>query len=89
MMEEIKRPKILERNGKLSEYVKGFIVDRSGGVIGVVLVDSKRLVIEFFGRVSPMLVYDKITGEADIMFEEFPTDPRKVLKRFIKNRGHD
>jgi len=84
MEESIRRPNILDKDGKLSENVKGFIVDRRGELIGLVLSDFDRLIIEFLGKKSPMIVFDKRRDETEIVFEEFPIDPRRVLRKFIK-----
>jgi len=86
MEETTKRPPIMNGNGKLSDNVKGLIVDREGQLIGVILISNDKLIIEFFGKTSPMIAYNKWSGEAEVLFEEFPADPRRILKKFIEAR---
>jgi len=83
---ETRRPNILTKDGTLSENVGGFIIDRNGEVIGVVLVDMKldNLIIQFMTKNSPMIIYNRVEDKAEVFFEEFPADPKRVLKNFVK-----
>lgn len=74
----------MDKDGKLSEAVKGFIVERSGKVIGMVLFDFDRLIIEFLAKDSPMIIYDKTTGKTDVYHEPYVADPKRVLKKLVK-----
>lgn len=78
-MEEITRPAIIE-DGKWGKNVKGIIRDLDNNIIGVVLQSDDNLIVEFFGKISPMIVYNKNTKEVKVKMEEFPKDPKEYFK---------
>ena len=83
---ETRRPNILTKDGKLSDNVGGFIIDRAGKTIGVILVDNAldNLIIQFMSKNSPTIIYNRVEDKAEVFFEEFPADPKRVLNKFVK-----
>ncbi|MEM1543739.1 MAG: hypothetical protein QW795_03555 [Candidatus Bathyarchaeia archaeon] len=78
-MEEITRPPIIE-DGKWGKNVRGIIRDLNNNIIGVVLQNEDNLIIEFFGKISPIIIYNRYTKKAEVKIEEFPKDPKEYFK---------
>lgn len=83
MNEEISRPPILDKDGKLSEYVKCAIRDRDGKLVGIVVADERVSMICFLDRVSTVIVFDKLNKQFSIANEVFPKDPREMLEGLL------
>lgn len=75
------RPPILDRKGRIHPDVRGFIFDRKGELCGVIIVKPDKNYFEFFGKYSPLLVYDKITGEAEVCVEIYPDNPKRIMRK--------
>lgn len=79
----MERPKILDENGKLSKWVKGVIYDRDKNLVGVLLTKGEWSFIQFFGKTSLIIAFNKVTGELELLRENFIEDPKKVLRGFL------
>jgi hypothetical protein len=80
----VTRPPIFTEDMKLSDEVKFIIKDRQENVVGVIFSDEEKMIIEFFDKVSPMIVFDKKTKEFSIETEVFVKDPKPIIQRLIK-----
>jgi len=78
------RPPILNKDGKLSEFVKGIIRDRKGNLMGFVLETRDEIIIEFLAKLSVIITIDKKTKEIDMGFEPFIKDPKNLLERLLR-----
>jgi hypothetical protein len=78
------RPPVLTPDKKLSDKVKYVIRDRIDNIVGVVFSDEEKLIIEFFDRIAPIIVFDKRTKQFNVDAEIFFIDPKPVLNRLIK-----
>jgi folate-dependent tRNA-U54 methylase TrmFO/GidA len=77
------RPPVLTPDKKLSDKVKYVIRDRVDNIVGVVFSDEEKLIIEFFDRIAPIIVFDKRTKEFIFDAEIYEKDPKPVLNRLL------
>lgn len=80
----MRRPPILDKEGNIHNNVKGIILDMNGELMGVVLATPFETVIEFFSTISPCIIYDKPSGEFEIYAEIYPSNPKRVLQKKVK-----
>jgi hypothetical protein len=78
------RPAVLTSEGKLSENVKYLITDRSRkNIVGVVINNEEKIIIEFFDKVSPIITFDKKGKKFDFDAEIFKGDPKAILNKLL------
>jgi hypothetical protein len=85
------RPPILKSTNEFSEFVKGFIIDKNGELVGLVLSRGNLSFIQFLvGKkekkmiVTPLIVWDKEKREVDIDAEVFYNSPKEFLNKIYK-----
>jgi alpha-amylase/alpha-mannosidase (GH57 family) len=86
MQYNYRRPPILKSPTEFSEYVKAFIVDRKGELIGLVLSDETHSFIQFFDdkNITSLIVIDKRTKEVEFDAEVFIKSPKELLNRIYQ-----
>lgn len=83
---KINRPPILTKSLTLGENVKGVIRSIDGRLMGLILVDGDNVIIEFLGKVSLCIVFNKESKDLDFFFEMFAKDPKPLIEEVLRGK---